>query len=736
MNPEQITEVQRSRLAIVYIRQSTQYQVVNNPESQRRQRGLVELAKTLGWPKESIVEIDEDLARSASRSSRRSGFEEMVSDTALGKVGIIISLEVARVSRANRDWYHLLDVCSVTSTLIADPEGIYDPKTYNDRLLLGLKGTLSEAELYVMKQRLIEAIREKAKRGEFRYRLPPGLIWNEEGLIQKHPDEQVVNVMELVFQRFAELGTAHQTQCSLVEEQIMVPVLAGRKGKLVWKLPSYRWVHRVVKNPTYAGAYAYGQTQTEEILDSTQRPVKRQKVKPQNDWHALIKDHHEGYISWEQFEKNLERIALNRPGSEFVGAPREGKSILQGLVLCGQCGRKMKVAYSRRPRVTRYNCADGSKQKGSPVCQSFGAMRLERTIEELLLECLRPVGMEAMIQAANTYSDVHVRQRQYWQQNVERAGYEVEVARRAYDAVDHANRLVARELERRFEKALEALEKIEKESEVAIQALENPLSASEQERLRSYGEKLPELWSAPGVRAQDRKRIARYLIQYVVVTVPKEGSTLIAEVHWSGGEVTVIEVQKGKSGAHRYVSDPELIGLIQKLASEFSDVQIARILHRKRLRTPKGLTFTAHRVAGLRNNYGIPPGPSVPFKGDEIYTALEAAEILGVDRTTVIRWVDTGLLRGSQVTEGAPWRIHVTEEDRQRLIATHVDEDWLPLKQAAINLGVSQQRVLQKLKSGELEGKRVRVGRRSAWRIYLPAKTYDDQASLFDEFCQ
>jgi len=734
MNPEQITEAHRSRLALVYIRQSTTRQVEENRESQRRQRALVARAEALGWRPERIFEVDEDLASSASRSSRRLAFERMVSETALGKVGLIISLEVSRVSRGNCDWYHLLDVCAVTRTLIADLDGIYEPGAYNDRLLLGLKGTMSEAELHVMKQRMVEAILEKAKRGEYRRRLSPGLVWDEAGRIHKHPDEQVTNVIELMYQRFDELGTVHQTQVSMAEDGILVPVLSGKKGRLVWKPPSYAYVHRALTNPLYAGAYTFGERQTEEFLDSTHRPVKKQKKKERKDWHAFITEHHEGYISWEDYEKLLERIAKNRQGDDTLGAAREGESLLQGLIVCGQCGRRMKVGYGKGSRPTRYRCSDRSKQLGTGICQAFGALRLERAIEELVVECLKPLGMEAMIQAAAEYAEGDVRERKHCQQQVERAAYEVELARRAYDAVDSTNRLVARELERRFEKALEALESIEDKMGKAIQSLEKPLSAKEQELLRSYSTNLPLLWSAPGTRAQDRTRLARCLIDKVVVEVPKGASMLKAEVHWSGGECTTIELPKGKIGAHRYVSDPELIELMGKLAKEFSDVQIARILNRKGLRTPKGLSFTAHRVACLRHNYAIPTGPKVARSGDDIKTALQAGEILGVAGSTVIRWVETGLLRGHQATEGAPWRIRVTKEDIEKLTTADVNEDWLPLKGAALILGVTQQRVLQKVKSGELQAKRVMVGRRSSWRINIPSTSYGNQPPLFDEF--
>ena len=729
MNREQITAQHRSRFAYVYIRQSTAHQVAHHLESQRRQRALVERACELGWPAELVVQVDEDLGISASGSQHRLGFHDMVAQVALNKIGIILAIEVSRLSRSNRDWYHLLDICAVTCTLIGDAEGLYDPRAYNDRLLLGLKGTMSEAELHLMKQRLVEAMREKAKRGEFRFRLPPGFIWDEAGRIQKSPDEQVVSTLELVFGRFDQLGTVHQTQCSLCEENRLVPVMGGRR-QLSWKLPSYAYVHRILTNPMYAGAYAYGQRQTEQRLDESLLPVKRIRKRAREQWHALIQDHHEGFISWERFERNQRRIVDNRRGEPQAGAAREGESLLQGLVLCGRCGRRMKVGYGKTSSW-RYRCVRQREQRGAPACQSFGAIRLERAVASLVLECLKPAGVEAMLEAARTYAESNATEINRWQQRVERQRYEAELAHRQYEAVDPGNRLVARELERRWEKALEALESIEAQVKAHVQVLEQPLGSTEEEQLRHYARNLPSLWSASTTRSQDRKRIVRCLIQNVVVTVPKEGSTLKGEIHWSGGEVTTIEVPKGKSGINRYVSDPELIELIRELSQEFSDVQIALILRRKRLRTPTGLVFTASRVAGLRNKHGIAPGLAVPVKGENIYTAFEAGRILGVDRGSVIRWVEAGLLKGSQVMAGATWRIQLSEEDRQRLTASNVPEGWLPLKRAALALGLSYQSVLQKLKSGELEGVRVRVGGRSAWRIRTLQRTYDDQPSLF-----
>ena len=734
MNADQIGTRHRSRLAYIYVRQSTAHQIIHHPESQRLQRDLGQRAEQLGWKHDSIVVLDEDLGRSAARNQARSGFERMVAEAALGKVGIILALDVSRLSRGNRDWYHLLDVCAVTDTLIGDAEGLYSPRAYNDRLLLGLKGTMSEAELHVMKQRLIAAMRAKAQRGELRIRLPPGYVWDEAGRIQKSPDQQVRSAIEMIFQSFARLGTIHAVQSYMAEEGLSVPVTSARAGhEIRWRPPGYNYLRRLLHHPMYAGAYVYGRRQVEEVLDARQRPQKRQRERRSQHWHALIKDHHEGYISWDRFESNQGQIAANRRGGGRAGAPREGRSLLQGLVLCGHCGRRMKVSYSKGS--PRYSCVSRRQQTGEAVCQSFGAVRLERAVERLVLEALEPLGVEAMIEAAAAHAEAVDAQREHCNQQVQRARYEVDLARRQYDAVDPANRLVADELERRWERALQQLETVAAAAEAKLEALASPLAASEQQRLRHYAQELPSLWAAPTTRVQDKKRLLRCLIENVVVTVPKEGSKLTATVHWIGGATSPLEVAKGKRGVHRYATDPELIELVSTLAPEFSDAQIARILSRKRLRTAKGLPFNAHRVSHLRYRYGIAGTGRAKLQGDDVYTVEQAAQVLKVSRDTVIRWIESGLLRGAQLTPGAPWRVQVSEQDRQRLTAADAPKGWLPLKGAARALGVSQQTVVQRLKSGRLEGVRVRVGQRSSWRIRVPSTSYEDQPPLFHQPC-
>jgi excisionase family DNA binding protein len=714
---------------MVYVRQSSAHQVVHHRESQRRQRDFVCRATDLGWPRERIQTIDEDQGRSGSRSGRRSGFEEMVAMTALGKVGVVLALEVARLARGNRDWYQLLDVCSITNTLIGDEEGLYDPRAYNDRLLLGLKGTMSEAELHLMRQRLVEATRAKAKRGELRRRLPAGFVWDEAGRIQKNPDEQIAAMVKEVFERFARLGTIHQTHLSLREEGIEVPVRSGPGNSIVWTGSRYGHLREMLNNPIYAGAYVYGRRQTEEVLDDALKARKRKKTVDPEHWHALLREHHEGYIDWDQYERNRMQIKANyRAGN---GAPREGESLLQGLVLCGRCGRSMRVAYGRCAGQVRYTCEQARRQTGEQICQAFGARRLERAVETLLLEALAPAGMAGMIRAAEDYEKDNEAERERWNQKIERARYEVRLAERQYNAVDPDNRLVARELERRYEKALRELEATEAESSGRLKELDRPLSEAEQQLLTGYAEDLGDLWNAPSTRPQDRKRIARCLIEAAVVHGPHGSETLRAELHWKGGEVTTIEVPRGKRGVHRYVLSTELVELVRTLAREFSDGQIARILRCKRLKTTKGRSFAAYHVANVRRKYGIASGPLVAVKGKDIYTAEEASERLGVCRSTVIRWVESGLLRGRQTTDGAPWRIVVAAADIQRLKPTEPDKTWMSLKRAASVLGLSQQTILQKLKSGEVEGTRVQTGRRASWRIRLPEGTYDNHPTLF-----
>lgn len=732
MNRDDILPGHRGRLAYVYVRQSTAHQVLHHQESQRRQRRLVERALELGWPRERLVVVDEDLGETASRSGHRAGFDQMVAEAALGKIGIIFALEVARISRGNRNWYHLLDICGITDTLIADADGIYSPRTYNDRLLLGLKGTMSEAELHLIKQRLVEAVRSKAQRGEYRFPLPPGYIWDEARRMVKHPDDQVRSTVELIFRRFDELGTIHSVQRALADQGVRVPMRSGGGQKLRWSLPGYCYLHRMLTNPLYAGAYVFGLRQVEEGLDEAQRPIKRVRNRARGHWPVLIQDHHEGYVGWEKFERSQGQIVANRRGSSVPGAARGGGALLQGLVLCGRCGRRMKVGYNSRNRRVWYRCTSQREQVDAPMCLSFGGGRLEQAVASMVMEALEPAGLEAMFEATSAHLKAGEAERHLWEQEVERARYEMDLAQRQYEAVDPDNRLVARELERRWEAALRKLESVRAEVESRIEGLGHPLTDDEQRRLKRYARDLRTLWHAPTTRPEDRKRLLRCLVENVVVRVPDSGDQIQATVHWKGGETTPIDIRKNPRGMHGRVTDPELLELIRKLTHEFSDDQIARILSRQHLRTATGRPFTPRRVTSLRMTHQIAGTTRAKLDTAHTYTADHAAHILGVSSATVIRWVTNGLLRGSQLMPAAPWRVMVTDEDRSRLTPAQEPEGWVPLRRAARVLGVSQQTILQRLKSGKLEGVRVRNGGRTAWRIRVPSTRYGENPTLFD----
>lgn len=733
MNRDEISPAQRARRVCVYVRQSSLHQVRQHPESQRRQRELVERAVALGWPPERITVFDQDLGETAARSGERAGFDEMVAQTALGQVGLILGLDVSRISRSNRNWYHLLDICAIRQTLIGDAEGIYDPRAYNDRLLLGLKGTMSEAELHMMKQRLVEAMRSKAQRGAFRFRPGPGYVWDDAGRLVKDPDAQVQATIERIFACFEQLGTVRAAHRALLADGIEVPVLSGPGHRTRFQPPDEGYLYRLLRNPLYAGAYVYGRSQVVEALDAAQRPIKRVRRRTPEQWPVLIQDHHESYLAWEQFERNQRQIAANRKGPG-PGPPREGRSLLQGLLLCGRCGRRMQVSYGRRGRHVRYTCGGRRRQlQGGPAsCPDVGALRIEQAVEKLVLSALEPLGVEALLEASARHAEASVQERVRWEQQIERARYEVDLARRQYEAVDPAHRLVAGELERRWEVALKALEDVRRRAEAQLRTLEPALGEDDQRRLRQTLAALPRLWQATTTRVQDKKRILRCLIENVVVAIPDDGPEVRVEVHWVGGEMTPLAVRRGRPGETRFIADEALVALVRDLAVEFTDDQIARILGRKGLKTPTGLPFTRLRVTSLRGNHDLPGLGRRPLDGADVYDADQAAEMLGVATSTVIRWVELGLLKGRQRTPGAPWRIRVTADDQRRLTEVDAPVGWLPLKAAALALGVSQQTVLHQLKGGQLEAVRVRVRARSAWRIHVPSTRYPSRTTLFD----
>jgi DNA invertase Pin-like site-specific DNA recombinase len=507
-----------SRAAYVYLRQSSPAQVEHNRESTQRQYALVTKASTLGWPAPRIVVVDEDLGLSGAGVVERSGFARLTAEVALGHVGIVLGLEVSRLARNNADWYRLIDLCGLTDTLIGDGDGIYHPALFNDRLLLGLKGTMSEAELHVLRARLNGGIRNKAARGELRRGLPVGFVWGErDGEVRFHPDEAVYSAIRTVFAQFAALGSVRRVWLWFRSEGLSFPLQTGYGGSVRWVDPSYIAIYHVLTNPVYAGAYAYGKSRHEVTLDRSGARRKRVRKLPRSQWSVLIPNHHQGFIDWSTYESNRARISANthpRPHQSGGGAVREGTALLQGLAVCGHCGRKLRTHYTGRTASPGYHCVGSTIANGRGIyCLNIGAMQIDDAVAQAVLAALAPLGIEAALAAALRIEADHDGALAQWRLTVERASYEAQRAERRYRAIDPDNRLVARGLEAEWEKTLRDLETAKAELLRREQQRPKTLNADERRRLLALGADLSEVWRAPTTSARDKKELLRALLE-------------------------------------------------------------------------------------------------------------------------------------------------------------------------------------------------------------------------------
>jgi DNA invertase Pin-like site-specific DNA recombinase/uncharacterized protein YndB with AHSA1/START domain len=709
----------RRRAAYVYVRQSTLTQVETHIESKERQYELVQRAVALGWRAADVVVIDDDLARSGAEATQRTGFQRLVADVGLGRVGLVLGIEVSRLARNNTDWYHLLDLCALCDTLIADADGVYQPGAYNDRLLWGLKGTMSEAELHLIRSRLTGGLWHKAAKGELRFWLPTGYEHDERGQIVLSRDERVRAAVALVFAKFEEFGTARRIMTWMVAEGLQLPSQRVG-GRMQWIPPSYPIIHGILTNVTYAGAYAYGRTHEEKVV-ADGRVRHRTRSVPQEEWRVLLRDHHPRYISWEQYQTNQERLRANThlPGGQTRGAPRNGPALLQGLLRCGRCGRRLQVSYSgTRGNCPRYACHQATRMQGlSGVCQSLGGRRLEKTVVDAFLEAVTPARIEATLQALNEVQEEHRAVLSQWELRLEQARYEVERARRQYDAVEPENRLVARTLEREWEHRLVEASRMERELEHQRLTAATPLCAEEIGHIRRFGVRLAHVWQTPTTEDRDRKQLLRMLIQEIVVTVNRAARVAELTIVWEGGATSQLTSPLNRTGEHRFVTATATVELIRQLAQHYPDDMIARVLIRQGRHTAQGHPFTAGRVQSVRKSYGIAAyaGPR-PLMEAGRFTVQQAERELGVSNSTIRRWLGEGLLIGEQVVPGGPWQIVIDDAVRQRF-RPEAPAGWLPLDKAAGALGISHQTVLHWVKSGRLEAVQVTNGKRRGLRI-------------------
>jgi DNA invertase Pin-like site-specific DNA recombinase len=720
------------RRAYVYVRQSTMAQVERNSESRERQYELVERAVALGWNAAEVVVVDEDQGRSAKSVDGRDGFQRLVAEVGLGRVGIVLGIEVSRLARRNADWYGLLDLCALTDTLIADSDGIYHPGLHNDRLVLGLKGTMSEAELHVLRARLRGGSLHKAGKGELRLPLPAGFVYDESGRVRVTPDEAVADAIATVFLYFDQLQSARQVMLRLLEEERKLPRRATSDRQVRWATPTYKAVHEILTNPVYAGCYAYGRKRTERrVEDGVVR--ERQRRRSREEWHVCIEGHHPGYLTFERYLANQERLRANwrPPRGEGGGAAREGRALLQGLIRCGRRGRRMQVGYSGKTLVPHYACVRGNQLYGSGRCQSVGGRRIEQVVLDAVFEALRPAAIEATLRAIEHANSNHHALIHSAELELERAQIHAQRAHRQFDACEPENRLVARTLEREWEQRLTDVRRAERALADAAAKRPHPLSDEEIAWCRHAGADLRKVFEAPTTSDRERKQLLRAILTDVIVTVDRasEQHTAQLRVVWEGGQVTEHSLLLPRTGSHTRCTDQDTIALVRQLAERYPDKQIAAILARQGRRTGAGNPFTAHRVAGLRAHHGIPACP-VRAAGDdgEVVTIAKAASELGVSTATVHRWLREGFIVGEQITPGAPWQIRLTDELRQR-VCEQAPDGWLPLTQAAQALSVARQTVLHKVQRGELAAVYVHRGKRKGLRIQVKP----NQAGLFEK---
>jgi len=660
-----ITADHLARRAYVYIRQSTPDQVKYNLESKRLQYGLVDRARTLGW--QDVEVIDEDLGISGE-GTPRSGFERLLRVVCEGQVGAVLSIEASRLARNGREWHTLLEFCGIVGVLLIDAQAIYDPRLTNDRLLLGVKGTISEMEVATFRERAQSAVMQMAQRGALVRRVAIGYVKGADGRIEKDPDARVRAAIDLIFRKFAELGSVRQVYFWLDQQQIQLPIVRGSEGaqEIIWQPARYHAVHSVLKNPIYAGAYAYGRSQTVRRLEAGQKRVVRQLRRRREQWSVLILNHHEGYIDWDIYENNQKVITDNENarGGVVRGAIKKGDALLAGLLRCGHCGAKL-LAQHPRPGVIRYQCSGYILNRDQECCVMFGGLRADRLVSEQLLQCLAPLGLEAAVEAIEALrgaSDDRVQQKRL---ALERARYEVTHARRQYDAVDPANRLVAAELERRWNQALTTEAQLEGELTSLQQIRERPLSDAQKQELLEFARDLPGLWDDPRSSPEYKKRLLRIALKEIIVTC--EGETIRLVLHWQGGDHTQVEFQKIRVGEHRYVLDKDLVEIIRVLARIEPDERIASILNRNQRRTAHGEVWTAKRVYSVRNRHGIPVYREGERQARSEMFVGEACKVLGVTQTTVLRLIRLKQLPATQACAGAPWVMR--REDVEQCVA-------------------------------------------------------------------
>ena len=649
------------RKAILYIRQSSNYQVSHNLESQKLQYAMQERLQQLGW--REIEVVDEDLGRSAAGTVTRAGFERMVAEVCLGKAGAVAAREVSRFARNSREWQQLVEVCRIVDTLLVDQETVYSPRQSNDRLLLGLKGSLNEYELDLLRQRSLEARREKARRGELLVTPAVGFVKTEEQHWEKDPDLRVQQAVLLVFRKFLELGTARQTLLWFLEQGLQLPVY-NQQGETSWKRPSYGTIYHILTNPIYGGAYAYGKTEhTLHYENGT--PQRGTRHKPREQWLVLIPNTHEGYVSWEQHLQIQRAIAENVRGGEAPGSVQGGAALLVGLLRCRRCGRKLTVLYTGKHHdVLRYVCHRGWLDCGEPRCIGFGGMSVDETIAKEVLRVVQPAAVEAARLAREEEAHKQDEVLEAWKRDLQAARYAAQRAQKQYDAADPENRLVADELERRWNQALQRVEEIELRIEQHVQG-QGRATTPTQEEFEELAAKLETVWNCADTDIRLKKRIVRTLIHEVVVDVDAEAGELILILHWKGGVHTELRLPRRRRGQNSKQTSQEIVDAVKTLARICSDEVIAGALNRNGLLTGRGNRWTREAVTSLRSHHQISCYGSDKREAEGWMNLTEAANSLCVSARTLRLAVERGEIEAEHPLADGPWVFNRSELQKE-----------------------------------------------------------------------
>ncbi|HEY6453645.1 MAG: recombinase family protein [Acetobacteraceae bacterium] len=646
------------RKAVIYIRQSTQAQVQTHTESRRRQYELVDVARARGFRQVEV--IDDDLGRSASGTVARPGFERLVAWLCAGEVGAVLCFDASRLARNGRDWHHLLELCGLVEARVIDMDGVYDPCRPNDRLLLGMKGSISEFELGILRSRMLDAARSKARRGELRIPVPIGYTWHREVGLGIDPDRRVQEVIHLIFARFRECGSARQVLLRMSAERLHFPRPSDGKRMIAfeWQPIRYRNVISVLKNPFYAGVYAYGKSEKRTALVDGHVRKSYGHHKPLEQCEVLLKNHHEGYIEWVEFERNQALLAANAFG-KVGGAKsgRGGRALLAGLLTCGRCGRRLPVVYAgKAPGRPVYRCDRPNLMLGLSRCLGFGGSRVDAAIGAELLRAVEPMAIEAALQAERMHMETQTEQRRIAELELQQAQYEASLAERRYAACDPDNRLIAAQLEKSWEATLRRVQACQARLEQAA----SPAPTTAVPDFTRLADDLNAAWNASGVTMRTRQRLTRALITDIIANVDEATREVILTIHWRGGQHSQLRVRKPKTGEHGCRTSEEALAVMRSMATRWSDADIAASLNRMGMRTGQGKTWTAHRVSSLRRVHEIHAYRSAEKNGEWL-TMSEAAAKLGVTNHAIRRLIKGGILAAEQVVPGAPYQIRATD---------------------------------------------------------------------------